>query len=107
MVVLRSMKRPQTNYEMSDIFSWRRVLSRENIDRRYYCLQSNSRISFDRCLFGRSVTRDNLRVIADTINSAPEAGVDPDFIQHIVPKTSRWAAICKKASDLMRIVKSC
>ncbi|MEP3630648.1 MAG: aldehyde ferredoxin oxidoreductase C-terminal domain-containing protein [Hyphomicrobiales bacterium] len=54
-------------------------------------MQVNSAVadSFGLCVFGRSVTDDNLKLIADAINDAHQCDVDPDFIKDIGIETLR------------------
>ena len=63
-------------------------------------MQINSAVadSFGLCVFGRSVTDDNLKLIADAINDAFGAGVDPEFIRHIALETLRLEAAFNKAA---------
>jgi aldehyde:ferredoxin oxidoreductase len=63
-------------------------------------MQINSAVadSFGLCVFGRSVTDDNLKLIADAINDAFDAGVDPEFIRHIALETLRLEAVFNKAA---------
>ena len=63
-------------------------------------MQINSAVadSFGLCVFGRSVTDDNLKLIADAINDAFEAEIDPDFIRHIALETLRLEAAFNTAA---------
>ena len=63
-------------------------------------MQINSAVadSFGLCVFGRTVTDDNLKLIADAINDAFDAGVDPEFIRHIALETLRLEAAFNKAA---------
>ena len=54
--------------------------------------------SFGLCVFGRTVTDDNLQLIANAINDAFDAGVDPEFIRHIALETLRLEAAFNKAA---------
>ena len=42
------------------------------------------------CIFGRSVTNENLRLISDAINSAHDAGMEPDDIVEMGRETLRF-----------------
>ena len=48
-------------------------------------MQVNSAVadSFGLCVFGRSVTDENLKLIADAANDAHQSDIDPDFIKNI------------------------
>ena len=59
--------------------------------------------SFGLCVFGRSVTDDNLKLIADAINDAFDAGVTPEFIQNIGLETLRLEAAFNKAAGFDEI----
>ncbi|NBP49207.1 MAG: aldehyde ferredoxin oxidoreductase [Alphaproteobacteria bacterium] len=63
-------------------------------------MQINSAVadSFGLCVFGRSVTDDNLTLIADAINDSFDAGVTPDFIRNIGFETLRLEAAFNKAA---------
>ncbi len=63
-------------------------------------MQINSAVadSFGLCVFGRSVTDDNLELIATAINDAFDAGVSPDFIRNIGFETLRLEAAFNKAA---------
>ena len=50
------------------------------------------------CVFGRSVTDDNLELIANAINDAFDAGVTPDFIRNIGVETLRLEAAFNNAA---------
>lgn len=54
-------------------------------------MQINSAVadSLGLCIFGRSVTNENLQLIADTIEAAHDVKVSPDFIKNIGIKTLR------------------
>lgn len=61
----------------------------EVIARESYKMQVNSAVadSIGLCVFGRSVTDVNLKLIADAMNDAHDAGVDPDFVRDLGRKT--------------------
>jgi len=50
------------------------------------------------CVFGRSVTDENLKLIADAINDAFDAGMTPDSIRAIGLETLRLEAAFNKAA---------
>ena len=50
------------------------------------------------CVFGRSVTDDNLELISNAINDAFDAGVTPDFIRNIGLETLRLEAAFNNAA---------
>ena len=54
--------------------------------------------SFGLCVFGRSVTGDNLKLIAEAINDAFDTDVDPEFIRHTALETLRLEAAFNKAA---------
>ena len=63
-------------------------------------MQINSAVadSMGLCVFGRSVTDDNLKLIADAINDAFDAGMTPDAIRDIGLETLRLEAAFNKAA---------
>jgi aldehyde:ferredoxin oxidoreductase len=63
-------------------------------------MQINSAVadSMGLCVFGRSVTDDNLKLIADAINDAFDAGMTPDAIRDIGLQTLRLEAAFNKAA---------
>ena len=63
-------------------------------------MQINSAVadSFGLCVFGRSVTDDNLKLIADAINDSFDADVTPEFITGIGFETLRLEAAFNKAA---------
>jgi len=63
-------------------------------------MQINSAVadSMGLCGFGRSVTDDNLKLIADAINDAFDAGMTPDAIRDIGLETLRLEAAFNKAA---------
>ena len=63
-------------------------------------MQINSAVadSFGLCVFGRSVTDDNLKLIADAINNAFDAGVSPEFIRRVALETLRLEAAFNRAA---------
>ena len=54
-------------------------------------MQINSAVadSFGLCVFGRSVTDDNLKLISDAVNDAHQSDIDSDFIKNIGLETLR------------------
>ena len=50
------------------------------------------------CVFGRSVTDENLELISNAINDAFDAGVTPDFIRNIGRETLRLEAAFNNAA---------
>ena len=63
-------------------------------------MQINSAVadSFGLCVFGRSVTDDNLKLIADAINDSFDADVTPEFITGVGFETLRLEAAFNKAA---------
>jgi len=63
-------------------------------------MQINSAVadSMGLCVFGRSVTDDNLKLIADAINDAFDAGMTPDAIRDIGLETLRLEAAFNTAA---------
>jgi aldehyde:ferredoxin oxidoreductase len=63
-------------------------------------VQINSAVadSMGLCVFGRSVTDENLKLIADAVNDAFDAGITPDVIRKIGVETLRLEAAFNKAA---------
>lgn len=64
------------------------------VARESYRMQINSALadSFGLCIFGRSVTDVNRKLISDAINDAFDCGIDADWLVHIARETLRLEA---------------